>query len=319
VIGNTMWDPIAQKSFSIYDNNAQRDPLWWDEGEPIWVTAVLQNQISATYFWPGSEARIRGIRANYSVIYDGEVSNWDRVDGVIDWLLRPISRRPTFLCLYFSQVDSMGHEVGPDNRTEMSAAIKYVDDSIGYLISRLQDIGYYQEVNIVITSDHGMANISESRVILIDNYINMSDISRIVDFTPVLAIYPKQGKDILLRDQLNTAHPEMKAYLREEIPERWHYLSNHRVTPLIAVANEGWSISTTDFFNKNRNTFNGGSHGYDNKNHDMRAIFIANGPDFGKGKIIKPFENVNVYSTLCKVLNLIPSPNNGTVITEAFV
>lgn len=34
----------------------------------------------------------------------------------------------------------------------------------------------------------------------------------------------------------------MKAYLKEEIPERFHYRHNKRIQPIILVADEGWTI-----------------------------------------------------------------------------
>jgi len=152
-------------------------------------------------------------------------------------------------------------------------------------------------------------------VILFDQYINMSDISRVVDYTPILQVIPVVGQEELIRTQLNNSHPEMKAYLKSEIPQRWHYQNNDRITPVIAVANEGWSITTSEIYNLHKSYFNGGNHGYDNKYHSMRGIFIANGPDFAKGKIVKAFENVDVYPTLCSILRLIPAPNNGTIAT----
>lgn len=46
-------------------------------------------------------------------------------------------------------------------------------------------------------------------------------------------------------------------------------------------------------------------HGYDaTKMPEMKATFIAAGPDIRHGVVLKPFENVNVYPLIAKILGL---------------
>ncbi|HEY0658688.1 MAG TPA: hypothetical protein VGD05_09450, partial [Pyrinomonadaceae bacterium] len=54
-----------------------------------------------------------------------------------------------------------------------------------------------------------------------------------------------------------------------------------------------------------------GAHGYDNAFESMRATFIAHGKAFKKGKVVEPFENVQIYNLMCRILGLKPAPNNG--------
>ena len=44
-------------------------------------------------------------------------------------------------------------------------------------------------------------------------------------------------------NRLKLAHPHMKVYLKEETPERWHYSQSDRIKPIIALADEGYSIN----------------------------------------------------------------------------
>ena len=62
-----------------------------------------------------------------------------------------------------------------------------------------------------------------------------------------------------------------------------------------------------------------GDHGYDNRAADMRATFIAAGPDFRRGVRIGAFDNVDVYPLLARLLGLAPGSNDGdaTLIDEA--
>ena len=41
--------------------------------------------------------------------------------------------------------------------------------------------------------------------------------------------------------------------------------------------------------------------------------FIARGPDFKANVQLKPFSNVDVYSLLCKLVNVKCKPNEGTI------
>ncbi len=48
-----------------------------------------------------------------------------------------------------------------------------------------------------------------------------------------------------------------------------------------------------------------GMHGFDPRTmKSMRAIFIAVGPDIRPGSTLEPFENVNVYPLVARILGL---------------
>ena len=57
----------------------------------------------------------------------------------------------------------------------------------------------------------------------------------------------------------------------------------------------------------------GGAHGYNNSLESMRAIFIGHGPAFRRGYTAKPFEIVDIYPLICKILDIKPAPNNGSL------
>ena len=66
-------------------------------------------------FWPGSETVIGGRQATYWTPFDDDMPNSERVKRVLGWLKLPEGERPSFLTLYFSDVDSAGHSRGPDS------------------------------------------------------------------------------------------------------------------------------------------------------------------------------------------------------------
>ena len=45
----------------------------------------------------------------------------------------------------------------------------------------------------------------------------------------------------------------------------------------------------------------------------MRALFIAQGPAFRQGVEIAPFDNVDVYPLLAKLIGIEPKANDGDI------
>ncbi len=43
----------------------------------------------------------------------------------------------------------------------------------------------------------------------------------------------------------------------------------------------------------------------------MQATFIAHGAAFRKNYIAEPFENIQIYNLMCRILGLQPAPNDG--------
>lgn len=58
-----------------------------------------------------------------------------------------------------------------------------------------------------------------------------------------------------------------------------------------------------------------GVHGYDNEEESMHAVFMAKGPIFKPGQIIKPFDSINLFNLFCHVLKLKCSPSD--VVTDS--
>ena len=61
----------------------------------------------------------------------------------------------------------------------------------GYLIEKLNKSGLYDDVNIIITSDHGMANLVYPIPIL--PYIDMNKVEHVLNFCTGAGIWPKPG------------------------------------------------------------------------------------------------------------------------------
>lgn len=314
IISNSIVDPEIEGTFSLSNREVILDPRWW-QGEPLWVTAEKQGLTAATYFWPGSEVAIQNVRPTHWREYDGRIAGEERVDQVLAWLDLPESRRPSFITLYFSEVDGAGHRHGPD-APEVAEAMKNVDGYFGRLMEGLRAREIDDEVNVIVTSDHGMTTTSEDRVILLDSLIDV-EAARIVDFGPALMMYPPTNSDLDSVVSALDAHPRVSAYRKEAIPDRYRIAGHSRTPPILAVADEGWSFSTRQRFDENPSRFNGGAHGYDHELESMGGIFAARGPAFRSGFNVPPLMSVHIYELVCEILGLKPAPNDGNLESVA--
>jgi predicted AlkP superfamily pyrophosphatase or phosphodiesterase len=305
IVGNTIYDPDLDAWFRISDSDAVGDSRWWG-GEPIWVTAEKQGQVSGTYFWVGSEAAIQDVRPTYWKAYDGRIGGLERVEEVLSWLDLPPEQRPTIVMLYFSDVDSQSHRFGPD-AAETAEAVREVDGYIGALVAGLQEQRIFDEVNRIIVSDHGMAAQSPERVVTLSEYLNPDDVT-IVALSPFLTIRPKPGEADAVLASLR-AMPHLSVYRKADIPVRWHYQASHRIPEIVGVIDDGWTIRRDADVDATRYT--GGAHGYDNEAISMRALFLAHGPAFRAPLSVEPFEVVHLYNLMTAILDLEPAPNDG--------
>lgn len=309
VVSNTMYDPVMDASFRISDNDAVSDGRWWG-GEPLWVTIQRQGGIAATFFWPGSEAEIGGVRPRYWKTYEHGFPNQQRVDTVLAWIDLPEENRPTFITLYFSDVDSQGHSHGPFSE-EAERAAEHVDSIIGRLMDGLEARGILDEVDLIVVSDHGMAEVSSERIVILDDYVDVNNL-HIVDRSPVLMARPVDADAHALVAALNAA-PQLTAYHRDDVPEHWHFSGHIRIPEVIAEAADGWTIMTRSQYNRFGQQLRGGAHGYDNLLPSMQGIFLARGPSFETGRVVGPFGNVHLYNMMASILGVDAAPNDGSI------
>jgi predicted AlkP superfamily pyrophosphatase or phosphodiesterase len=306
IVANEIYDPGFDATF-VYKEPAAKEGRWWG-GEPIWVTAEKRGQRTANLYWPGSAAPIEGMWPDYWEPFDEKVPPAARVDKILGWLDLPSKQRPTFLALYFDQVDHEGHQGGPDS-PQVRNAIALVDAALARLLDGLRQRGIADRVNIVVVSDHGMASTSPERVIFLDPYTDLSR-DRVPTRGSLLTVWPALGETETVLAKLRGI-PHMQVYRREDLPARWHYSGNPRIAPIIALADEGWTVTTHEHFKSH--DFSQGQHGYDNDLPSMQALFLAHGPAFKAGTQLPAFSNVDVYELLAYLLHLKPARNDGTL------
>jgi predicted AlkP superfamily pyrophosphatase or phosphodiesterase len=311
IVSNTMLDPsIGTERFTMSSATA-KDSRWWG-GEPLWVTAEKQGQRSASMFWPGSEVEVGGVRPSHWKPYEDAYPHRDRVNQVLDWLRLPVAERPTFITLYFSEVDSVGHNAGPESPLVLEAAAR-LDTEIAALTAGVRALGLDSLVHYVIVSDHGMSQLSNERVIVLDDYLDMTTVTTL-DGSPVIGLSPKTGTTDDIVAALKGKHPRLSVFNREETPEHLHYRKNPRIPPVVAIADDGWTLATrTQVLGWQKDGRQlGGAHGYDTNAKSMQGLLIIAGPQFRAGLVVPPIQNIHLYEMMARVLGLTPAANDGT-------
>jgi predicted AlkP superfamily pyrophosphatase or phosphodiesterase len=308
IVANVIHDS-ALGWFRPGDDPAVRDGRWFG-GEPIWVTAEKKGIRTAVYFWPGTESEIRGVRPTWYVGYHKAVSREARVNRVLDWLAMPKSERPRFITAYFEDTDNAGHEFGPlSPRTD--SAIARVDSAIGAIVKGIERLGRTDDVHVVVVADHGMAETAPERTIYIDDLVPLDSL-RVIDWTPIATIEPSGASDAFVYSRLHGAHPHLAVYRKADVPARLHFSQGNRISPIVAIADEGWTI-TTRARAKAATRFSLGAHGYDNALLSMSGILVAAGPGLKAGFVRPPLENVHVYPLLAALLRIAPAPSDGSI------
>ena len=197
IVGNKFYDPVLKEKFDTTKNRSRLfDSRWFDVGaEPIWATNQKAGGLrrSGSVMFYGSDARVKGVIPYKHIPIVDSVPFRNRTDTIIDWF---IDSNPINLgLLYGDGPDDTGHKFGPESK-EVVQKLEEIDKDIGYLMKRLKDVDLLDQMNIIITSDHGMTALIDDAEHAIDlnKYIRID--SYYIDATrPVATIRPKsKGK-----------------------------------------------------------------------------------------------------------------------------
>jgi len=306
LIFNRFYAPDIKKQYAVGNRQSVRDSSFYF-GEPIWVTAEKQGVKSASYFWVGSETTHDNILPTYNYHYDGSVPFEERLDGVIEWLELPEEKRPQLILWYIQEPDDVGHHTGP-NGQKTKEMIVYLDGLVGLFHKRINELDIAKNINIVITSDHGMGEINKSKTVYLDQLIDMEWIVKMDGANPVYSLDVKEAYYDTLYSTLSGID-HVSIWKKSEVPGRLHFSKSERIKDFVVVADRGWSLLNSS----ERKPYSGGVHGYDNRNQDMHAIFYAYGPAFKEGYHQTSIDNIDIYPLICKILNLDAPSVDGNI------
>lgn len=305
IIGNTFYDKESGLTFSLGNKQTKQDPRFWG-GEPIWITAKKQGKRVGVVYWPGSDVAIQGTYPDYYFDYEKKplLTFTERIAEIEHMLKMPEDKRPQLIMAYFDEPDHSGHSFGPESK-QTRKAIETLDCLIGQLwndIKRMPDAG---DINLIITSDHGMGRNSKQRIIHVKDYLDKNWYEKVTYGFPTM-IAPKKGCEAKILKALQNV-PHLSAYKKTEVPKYLNYGTNKNIDGIVVITDIGFVTGEGD------RVLNG-NHGFDPTYGDMNVIFRAVGPDFKSGYTKEEtFKNVNVYPLLNHLLGTTPAPCDGNV------
>jgi predicted AlkP superfamily pyrophosphatase or phosphodiesterase len=319
VVANYMYDPTypgatPQNRLAYFDKSKSDDGFWWKGATPVWVSAERAGLTAASVYWPGSQAEIGGVKLVLSPAWDKTSTSETRVQQILNWMDLPPAQRPKLYLLYFDQVDQDGHHHGPDS-AELNRSLVEVDTAIGHLLAGMKQRGV--TANVVVVSDHGMMSVSPERTTYLSDALGGLPVGARTDpryemiYWGALAMLnatPGHEADV---DRLTHMHfDHMQCWHKADIPRRFRFGRNPRVTDVVCLAEPGWQVGGIRAVGIGTDV---GNHGYDPAEPLMRAIFIANGPGIRAHIRLPTFPNTDVYDFEMKLLGLTPEANDGSL------
>ncbi|KAK3776747.1 hypothetical protein RRG08_040313 [Elysia crispata] len=307
IIANNMYDEDMSPRYFGMGTTVDE---WWTGHETIWTSAQKAGLKAGVYFWVGSASKIEGVRPEKWFRYNGSIPFEERVDTLVKWM----SEDDFDLGLiYFNEPDHTAHTNGPRGKKTLHE-IERMDGILGRLLDKLTETNLLDKVNLIVTSDHGMAETdSDTKLIDLRDYVNSTLVKNVVQQGALAHLIPQPGKTQDLVDALKDVE-HMRVLVKEDnTPERLHYKDHSRIQPVVLLADEGWTISENGTWRRLNMVRFLGDHGYDNILNSMRPIFVARGPAFKQNAVVESIDTVDIYPLMCHLLNIEPAPNNGSL------
>ena len=304
IVAGDFYDPERKQYYSNRDRAASGDGSWYG-GVPLWVLAEKQGMRSACFLWPGCQAQIDGGRPSYYLKQDDRFSGDKRVAQVIAWLRLPPEERPHFIAFSCPLVEQAGD---PLESSQTADAVRAADEMIGTLWAEMAHLNL--PIDLIVVSSNG-AELKQGSWIDLDKY---ADLSSFITVGPLL--YPNsEAAAEKAYQQLKIVSDTFAVYRRKRVPAGLNYNTGSREGDPIVVPNGPYAARA-------HARRSGGAdkppsldelgYGSDSMKF-MRAIFIAAGPDIRPGSTLQPFENVNVYPLVARILGLNAPKADGEV------
>ena len=116
-------------------------------------------------------------------------------------------------------------------------------------------------------------------------------------------------------NQLKRASPQFVVYRLKNVPADLNFNQNPREGDPVIIATGPYAIRAhAPAADQPSHPPTIGMHGFDpHLIPEMKAIFVAAGPDLVAGKTVAPFENVNLYPWLAHMLGLNAPKSDGSL------
>ena len=272
------------------------DPSWI-LCKPLWATLEEQGLKTALVAWPSHG---RGTWHGQQTTYYEPVPTTDihkiihfedqkKFEKILALLKLPAQKRPRFIFAWFPNIDTQGHAFGPHS-PQVNKAIQQYDQLLGNFLIALNQLPEARTIDLLIVADHGMASVKTAiSVPYLQQKLKAIGPTSILESGSNARIYcaPKIMPKILAAlKKISTQTHAFDVYPGNKLPPAWqdNTVRNGQIL-LVAPPNyyfEPKGSEATLLFDVHNKSL--GKHGYPPSCPDMKALFIAHGPDFPAGK-----------------------------------
>ncbi len=314
IVNNSFYDKSLGLSYSIKSAEARENPDFY-KGEPIWHTVERQGLTAHVYTWVGVEAPYEGGFPTKHLIYDSKRTRRELADHVLNALCNPnVEEIPNLTMWYFDEPDAVEHDYSPTSE-QTRVVVEDIDDVLAYFMREVRKSPVYDKINFIFTADHGMTELSPDRYYNV--YSLIPNKARYYYNSNPLTIEPSP-EDVEEVYEILKAHQEeghYRVWLREEMPEEYHYGTyTDRIQPIVVLAETGWTVVYDKTADGRKPKAKASNHGFDPHHPDMQMAFFACGPAFKSGYVHnKVFQNLNDHLIIAHILGIDPAEGNDCV------
>ena len=285
------------------------------------------------------EVALQAIRENMSYFPTSEDPKASLADYFDDFLMGCTcslirNAKPDVLLVHNSYMDTIRHQCGVFSE-DTTKALDRADEWIGWVIKAMEDAGVYDDTDFIVLSDHGQM---ESRQIVRLNVLFARE--GLLDIAPDGSIYDWQafaqtnGKSatVHIRDNANpklcdrvyTYLQKLQADPRYGIEKIWtkaelaETYGQNGPYGFIVEGTEDTALSskwTGEPVIQLPDDALGGRHGYQPEK-GPQPIFMAHGPSFKDGAVVKNAKLVDIAPTLAATFGQTLPEADGRVLTE---
>lgn len=279
------------------------DPSWL-LCKPLWATLEEHDIPTATVAWPlHGRGRWHGQEPTYyesvpttdikKIIHFDDQKKFQKI---VTLLKLPKKERPHFIAAWFPNIDTQEHAFGP-KASQVNEAIKYYDQLLGNFLRALQQVPNKNNIDLLIVSDHGMSLVKTGISVpyLQHSLIAMGPV-KIIESGSNARLYCSaevSSKILPFLKKLSHQTHAFDVYKAAQLPLTWRD-RDIRNGQLLLVARPGYYFEPNSqgqgkalslLIDQRHHPM--GKHGYPPSLSEMKALFIAHGPDFSPGKKVQ--------------------------------
>ncbi|CAG0924536.1 unnamed protein product, partial [Notodromas monacha] len=195
IIGNYFYDRSTEDVFDLTNTNSTRWRKWWQNAEPIWITAERLGRNVSLYQWSRCDVDFKGslpkMCSGYNASRCGDLKD---LKEHLDAAMSDLEGNVNLAMVYNEFVGNIGRKFGPDSE-ESFDAVRKTDAVLEEFLSVLNNSKIANHLNVMVISDHGMTSLDTKKKIIVEDRVEKHDLRKVVGRESYMNILPQSGAE----------------------------------------------------------------------------------------------------------------------------